>query len=62
MRVRGTRTRPLSARLLPLQRRVAVTYRQLHYCPGGEGIGSETRAPAAHALVLIPFTLVIHIA
>ena len=29
--VRGTRTRPLSARLLPLQRRVAVTCHQLHY-------------------------------
>jgi len=29
---------------------------------GGECIGRDTRAPAAHALVLIPFTLVIHIA
>jgi len=31
-RVRGTRTRPLSACLLPLQRSVAASYRQLHYC------------------------------
>ena len=41
-RVRGTRTRPLFACLLPLQRRVAVTYRQLHYCAAHWGKGHRT--------------------
>ena len=41
-RVRDTRTRPLSARLLPLQRRVAVTYCQLHYCAANLGRGHRT--------------------